>query len=115
MPHVVCEYSDPVSERVNMDLLLEGLHQCLIGSGEFEPANIKTRAYACHNWLIGESDDRKDFIHITLSLFEGRSVELKKALSERLLAELQKHAEHVHSLSVNVCDIDTRVYSKSVR
>ena len=112
MPHLICEYSDPVSERVNIDLLLEDLHSCLIDSKEFEPGNVKTRAYACHQWLVGESHDSKDFIHISLYLLSGRSTDVKRALSERILWVLQTHAAQIESLTVDVRDMDVNVYRK---
>lgn len=111
MPHLVMEYSDPVNERVNIDLLLEELHQYLVKSGEFSPENIKSRAYACHQWLIGEQNDKNNFIHLTLSLFKGRSLEIKKQLSQGLLAVLNQHASVLSSLTVEVREIEKGCYS----
>lgn len=54
MPHIVMEYSDPVTERVNVGQLLEDLHQTAVGSGIFDASDVKSRAYACHDWLVGE-------------------------------------------------------------
>ncbi len=112
MPHLVMEYSVPVSERVNLDLLLEALHQYLVKSGEFSPAQIKSRAYACNQWLIGEQNDKDNFIHLTLSLLEGRSLETKKQLSQSLLAILNQHASVLSSLTVEVREIEKGCYAR---
>ncbi len=111
MLHLVMEYSDPVNERVNIDLLLEELHQHLIKTGEFAPKNIKSRAYACNQWLIGEQNDKNNFIHLTLSLLEGRSMETKHQLSQGLLKVLHLHANVLSSLTVEVREIEKGCYS----
>ncbi len=113
MPHLIMEYSEPVNERVNIDLLLADLHQYLVKSGECVPANIKSRAYACQQWLIGEHNDRYNFIHVTLLLLNGRTFEQKNRLSQGLLAVLTQHAEVISSLSVDIRDMEKECYAKN--
>ena len=43
MPHVVMEYSNSIEERVNVESLLEDLHQVTIQSDLFEVSDIKSR------------------------------------------------------------------------
>lgn len=115
MPHIVMEYSDPVSERVSIGQLLEGLHQTAIGSGVFGASDVKSRAYACHDWLIGEHADQENFIHITLWLLDGRNEEQKRSLSHALLDVVQQHAPDVASITVDIRDMDRRWYAKMKR
>ncbi|KXF82749.1 5-carboxymethyl-2-hydroxymuconate Delta-isomerase [Enterovibrio coralii] len=115
MPHIVMEYSDPVSERVNVGQLLEDLHKTAIGSGEFDPSDVKSRAYASHEWLVAEADNQEDFIHVTLWLLSGRDEKQKHNLSHAFLDVMQQHAPEVASLSVDVRDMDRRWYAKVKR
>lgn len=113
MPNLVLEYSNSVEERVNVQGLLEDLHKAALESGLFELASVKSRTLRCHNWLIGEAGDSLDFIHINFDLLSGRTPEQKRELSRALMAVLQEQASHVHSLTVNIRDMDVDSFQKS--
>ncbi|MGO1189852.1 5-carboxymethyl-2-hydroxymuconate Delta-isomerase [Vibrio casei] len=112
MPHVVMEYSNSIEERVNVQALLEDLHQVTIQSDLFEVSDIKSRMIRIHHWLVGDLDDSADFIHITLELLEGRNEEQKNALAQSLMSALQEKAEFVESLTVNIRDMDRSCFQK---
>ncbi|GAB2642991.1 5-carboxymethyl-2-hydroxymuconate Delta-isomerase [Vibrio panuliri] len=114
MPHLVMEYSNSVEERVNIQRLLEDLHQAAIQSGLFDAPSLKSRARRYHDWLIGDEADSVDFIHITFELLDGRSAEQKRELSRMLMAVLQQQAAHIYSLTVNIRDMDRECFQKVV-
>ncbi len=114
MPNLVLEYSNSVDERVNVQGLLEDLHKTALDSGLFELDSVKSRTLRCHNWLIGEVGDSLDFIHINFELLTGRTPEQKRALSRDLMAVLQEQAGHVHSLTVNMRDMDVDCFQRVV-
>ncbi|AUI85138.1 5-carboxymethyl-2-hydroxymuconate isomerase [Vibrio azureus] len=115
MPNLVLEYSNSVDEQVNVQGLLEDLHQAALDSGLFELASVKSRTLRCHNWLVGEQGDSVDFIHINFDLLVGRTPEQKRELSRALMAVLQESASHIHSLTVNIRDMDIDSFQKIVR
>ncbi|USD65467.1 5-carboxymethyl-2-hydroxymuconate Delta-isomerase [Vibrio sp. SCSIO 43136] len=112
MPNLVLEYSNSVEQRVNVQGLLEDLHQVAMESGLFDIASIKSRALRCHHWLIGDKEDSEDFIHISFELLSGRTEEQKRDLSRQLMAVLQQQADSIHSLTVNVRDMDRSCFQK---
>lgn len=112
MPNLVLEYTNSVDERVNMQGLLEDLHQVALDSGLFRSIDIKSRALRCHHWLIGELGDSEDFINVTFELLEGRTDEQKRQLAEKLKDVLLDKASNVKSLSVNVRDMDKNAFQK---
>lgn len=112
MPNLVLEYSNSVEERVNIQGLLEDLHQVALQSGLFAPSSVKSRTLRCHHWLIGERGDSVDFIHINVELLDGRSSEQKQALSVQLMAVLAEQASQVHSLTINIRDMDSMSFQK---
>lgn len=114
MPNLVMEYSNSVDERVNVQGLLEDLHQVALQSGLFDVGSVKSRAIRVHNWLIGDESDSVDFIHISFELLAGRTDEQKRELSRQLMAVLQQQASHVRSLTVNMRDMDTECFQKVV-
>ncbi|WP_413285663.1 5-carboxymethyl-2-hydroxymuconate Delta-isomerase [Vibrio sp. MA40-2] len=114
MPSIVLEYTSSVEEKVNIQGLLDSIHQVALECGLFHAADVKSRALRCHQWLIGEYDDSEDFIHITLELLSGRSTDQKKDLSKGLIAVLSEHAGMIKSLSVNIRDMDREIFQKVV-
>ncbi|PFG45430.1 5-carboxymethyl-2-hydroxymuconate isomerase [Vibrio sp. ES.051] len=112
MPNLVLEYSNSVEERVNVQGLLEDLHKTALESGLFEFASVKSRTLRCHHWLIGEEGSKVDFIHINFELLSGRTQEQKRELSRGLMGVLQEQASHVHSLTVNIRDMDVDTFQK---
>ncbi|GLO62167.1 5-carboxymethyl-2-hydroxymuconate isomerase [Vibrio sp. MACH09] len=114
MPNLVLEYTNSVDERVNIQGLLEDLHQVAIDSDLFQAIDVKSRALRCHHWLIGELSDSEDFIHITFELLDGRTQEQKQQLSANLMAVLTEQASGVKSLSVNMRDMDRSTFQKVV-
>lgn len=114
MPNLVMEYSNSIEERVNVQALLEDLHQVTIQSGLFELNDVKSRTLRTHHWLIGELEDSVDFIHINFELLEGRTDEQKLALAQALMAALQAKASFVASLTVNIRDMDRACFQKVI-
>lgn len=114
MPNLVMEYSNSVDERVNVQGLLEDLHQVALQSGLFDVGSVKSRALRCHNWLIGDESDNVDFIHISFELLDGRTPEQKRELSRQLMTVLQEQASHVRSLTVNMRDMDKESFQKVI-
>lgn len=114
MPNLVMEYSNSVDERVNIQGLLEDLHQVALTCGLFDIDSVKSRSLRSHNWLVGDAGDSVDFIHINFELLDGRTAEQKRDLSRQLMTVLQQQASHVHSLTVNVRDMDRECFQKVV-
>ncbi|MBF9001821.1 MULTISPECIES: 5-carboxymethyl-2-hydroxymuconate Delta-isomerase [Vibrio] len=112
MPNLIMEYSNSVDERVNVQGLLEDLHQVALQSGLFDIGAVKSRALSCHDWLIGDEGDSQDFIHITFELLDGRTIEQKKALASQLMSVLTEQVSHVRSLTINVREMNRDSFLK---
>lgn len=112
MPNLVLEYSNSVDERVNVQGLLEDLHQVVMECGLFDIPSIKSRALRCHLWLVGDEADSVDFIHISFEMLDGRTSEQKRELSRQLMDVLVAQASHVRSLTVNIRDMDRACFQK---
>ncbi|GEM80730.1 5-carboxymethyl-2-hydroxymuconate Delta-isomerase [Vibrio superstes] len=112
MPNLVMEYTDSLEDRLNTQGLLQDMHQALIESELFELNSIKSRALRCHSWLIGDSEDQHDFIHVTIELLSGRTTQQKQALSQSVFVLLTEQASWVGSVTVNVRDMDRDCFFK---
>lgn len=112
MPNLVMEYSNTADQRLNIQGLLEDLHQVTLHCGLFEANSVKSRSLRCHNWLIGEHGDSEDFVHISFELLSGRTEEQKRELSRQLMDILKQQAGHLKSLTVNIRDMDKACFQK---
>lgn len=112
MPNLVMEYSLPVENSIDVRQLLKTLHQVALNSGLFDLDSVKSRAVCYQNWLIGKDDTSVDFIHINFDLLSGRTQEQKISLSHQLMQTLKESAGDVHSLTINIRDMDRECFQK---
>ena len=117
MPHLHMEYTANLTQ-LNADLALIRLNNTLVGSGQFGAEfDIKSRAIKIEHFKVGTALGDRAFVHVKLALLSGRSAEIKKQLSQSLLAVLQELCEWPVGLEVQLCvellDIDRESYSKT--
>ncbi|MFC3531765.1 5-carboxymethyl-2-hydroxymuconate Delta-isomerase [Vogesella facilis] len=116
MPHLTVEYSANLT-ALPAAALLRTLNDVLLHSGQFDGPDIKSRALPLPVFLVGDEPDGHAFVHVKLSLLAGRQPEVKKMLSQQLLAALQSACDWPAGLAVQLCvellDIDRGSYSKA--
>ena len=117
MPHLTLEYSSNLAS-LGVNETLQALNQALAGCGQFEEADIKSRAQAFEHCVVGIAPQGRAFAHIKLAILSGRSAEAKLALSQLLLQTLEQCLPPSPGLNVQLCaeilEIDRASYSKSV-
>ncbi|UVL10455.1 5-carboxymethyl-2-hydroxymuconate Delta-isomerase [Pseudomonas rhodesiae] len=116
MPHLHLEYTANLTDLAVEKTLLR-LNNVLMASGQFgSEFDIKSRALKVESFQVGTSLSPRAFIAVKLSLLSGRSPQVKKQLSESLLAALQDvtewPADMQVQLSVQLVDMDRESYSK---
>lgn len=116
MPHVHMEYTNNLP-GLNADLALIRLNNTLVASGQFAAEyDIKSRAVKVETFKVGTALGERAFVHVKLALLSGRSAEIKKQLSESLLAVVQDLCEWPTGvevqLAVEILDIDRESYAK---
>ncbi len=115
MPHVVIEYSDNVKSEIVRGHIVVLAHKVMNESGLFNAADIKTRAHAASHFSIGERCGQGSFVHVTVSILEGRSLEQRAALSEALGDALAQKLGHVDQLTVEVREMLRATYRKRTK
>ena len=113
MPHAIIEYSANIEEDVLEAALCDRVHETLVACGLFSTKDIKTRSYCAEEFLVGEKGQDGSFVHVTVSLYDGRTLEQKQALSQSLIESLQEaEMDGVDSISVDIRDITKACYRK---
>ncbi|MHC8315626.1 5-carboxymethyl-2-hydroxymuconate Delta-isomerase [Pseudomonas sp. LB3P31] len=118
MPHLHMEYTANLP-GLNPDVALIRLNNTLVGSGQFGAEfDIKSRAIKVETFKVGTAMGERGFVHVKLALLSGRSAQIKKQLSESLLAVVQELCEWPAGVEVQLCveilDIDRESYAKTV-
>ncbi|MFZ4967883.1 5-carboxymethyl-2-hydroxymuconate Delta-isomerase [Pseudomonas gingeri] len=118
MPHVFLEYTPNLSD-FDADKALLRINHALVASGQFAAeSDIKSRATRLTTFRVGTGLGERGFVHVKLELFGGRSVEVKKQLSESILSSLKDldgwpSTVEVH-LSVDVVDMVRETYLQTI-
>jgi 5-carboxymethyl-2-hydroxymuconate isomerase len=110
MPHIVIEHSTDGHARYDTTALMRALHDAAAGTGVVQAADLKIRAIAYSDYLVG--GQRDGFCHVSLYLLEGRTPEQKVLLSEALRAAMVALLPQTKSLSVDIRDMDAVAYKK---
>lgn len=111
MPHVIAEYSANLDGSLDVQQLIDDLHQVVVESGVAEVAAIRTRAKRRDVYRIGDGDPKNAFVHITMRLRIGRSEDVRSKLADALLAVTDKnlqraYATHAIAIAVEMEEID---------
>ncbi len=109
MPHLVIEHSADISKKSvkNLEQEIQNLMQA--HEGNFDADQCKCRSFALGKYLVGRIDQSSaSFIHITLKALSGRSIEIRKSLSDKI-ATFTKQFFLDLKLPTRRCDISVDI------
>ncbi|MFC5047037.1 5-carboxymethyl-2-hydroxymuconate Delta-isomerase [Aquimarina hainanensis] len=89
MPHITLEYSDNVS--LDFKLFFEELKNKLVETGYVSAMGIKCRAVPSTVHFIIDGNPSYKMVNLLLRLREGRSLEVRKKLSQIGISLLEKY------------------------
>ena len=122
MPHVICEYSANLEDKIRIDALLETLHAAMMRTRITELAGLRTRAERRERFRVADNDPANGFVNITIRVAQGRPPETRRMVAETVFAAANKHLEGVFAttpiaLSVELQEIDPafRIHTSNIR
>lgn len=105
MPHIIVEYSANLEDSVDIQTLVDDLHQVVADSGVAEVAAIRTRAKKRDVYRIADGAPKNAFVHVVMRLRIGRSEEVRSKLADALLAATDRDLQHAytaHDIAITV-------------
>ena len=115
MPHCCIEYTPNVVEQLSVNELLQTAHGVMLSSGLFGAGDVKTRARAVEDYVLGEqAPNQNGFIHIIIYLLSGRTTEQKHALTHSMLTALRSNLPDLASITVDIRDMARDTYAKDI-
>ena len=112
MPHVVIEHSPDAAPPEALQALCTALFDALAAHPAIPRADaLKLRTHASGAHLLGTGG--QSYAHATLLLLPGRDADTRSELAQVILRVMAEALPQVHSLSVNLADLDA-AYAKRV-
>ncbi len=105
MPHLIIEHSANIKRR-SIAALENKIQEIMQAQeGNFDADQCKCRSLPFDEYFVGHLDESESsFLHITLKVLSGRSMEVRKNLSQKIMEFVQKfHADL--KLPTKRCDI----------
>lgn len=119
MPHVTIEYTDNLTEKVNISQLLKKANNALLAHEDIIPiGGLRTRAIELNEYVIADGAEDDAFVHVILKLGSGRSEEAIKKVSDSLFKVLQNHfaklfEERYLALSMEIHEFTRPTYKQN--
>jgi len=108
MPHCLIECPTALAARVGEQVLLATVHDAIDASGFFKPGDIKVRIAGYAHYRCGATQD--DFVHVTLSVLDGRSADQRRSLATATMQALVELLPEVEVLSMDVREMERAVF-----
>jgi 5-carboxymethyl-2-hydroxymuconate isomerase len=88
MPHLNIEYSANLEEVLDMQALVDRIHETALETGIFPLGGVRTRAEARKFYRIANGNPRAGYIHMIVRIGSGRDLETRRSAGERIFEAL---------------------------
>jgi len=118
MPHCIIEYSQELTQDVDVTTIMKAVFDGSALSTLFSPADIKVRAMPYDDFYTDNKDEsnksQQRFIHVCCKILSGRNLEQRQNLSENILNQLTQLNLKWVSISVEIVEMKLKSYYKQV-
>ncbi|MBC8504845.1 MAG: 5-carboxymethyl-2-hydroxymuconate Delta-isomerase [Anaerolineales bacterium] len=117
MPQISLEYTRNITPQIDSANLFPKIHQILGGVARIPIDNCKSRANRLDDFYIADGEPANAFVHLEIRFIEGRSPEVKTAIGEQCLEQLETYfvestARLNLQITVEILDIHKQSYFK---
>ena len=119
MPHLTIEYSGNLENQIDVQQLVERVHQAALRTAVFEVGAVRTRAAKRDYYAIADGHRNNAFVAIEVHIAPGRPVETRKRLGQEIFDAACEFLEKIYEttpigISLEVTEIDdTAAFRKS--
>ncbi|MCC8374984.1 MULTISPECIES: 5-carboxymethyl-2-hydroxymuconate Delta-isomerase [Photorhabdus] len=111
MPHFYAECTENIREQANLPELFVKVNQALADTGIFPLGGIRSRAIWLDTWQMADGQHDYAFVHMTLKIGAGRSLESRQQVGEILFTLIKQHfaslmAQRYLALSFTMEELD---------
>jgi len=91
MPHFIAECTDNIRQQADLPGLFAKVNEALAATGIFPLGGIRSRAHWLDTWQMADGKHDYAFVHMTLKIGAGRSLESREAAGEMLFGLIKAH------------------------
>jgi len=91
VPHFIAECTDNIREQADLPGLFAKVNVALAATGIFPLGGIRSRAHWLDTWQMADGRHDYAFVHMTLKIGAGRSLESREAVGEMLFELIKAH------------------------
>ncbi len=116
MPHLQLEVTSNLVESEDLKPVLDELARLMGEMESVDPEAVKAYANVRRHWSMGEGAT-PGFVHLTICVLSGRSLDLRSRMADRLYGSLKNHFSRsldasLASLTLEVREMDRATYRK---
>lgn len=91
MPHAWVEYSKNIELEDEVETLGKAVYDAMLETKIFPIAGIRVRMTCVEEFLVGDLEPDRSFVHLSIRIGEGRSSDTKKVAADLIFQRLSKH------------------------
>jgi len=91
MPHFYAECTENIRQESELLALFSKVNQALAASGIFPLPGVRSRAIWLDTWQMADGKHDYAFVHMTLKIGHGRSLQTRQQVAETLFALIKAH------------------------
>lgn len=96
MPHLNIEYSANLAEDLDIQGLVDRIHETALATGIFPLGGVRTRAEERTQYRIANGDPRAGYIHMMVRIGAGRDFETRRSAGDRIFEALCDFTREVY-------------------
>ena len=97
MPHLTVEYSKNLASNVDIDAMLQVLHEAAANIEALPVGGLRSRAVAREHYQIADGHPDNSFINLLLRLAPTRPFDVRKEIGETLFKVLCDYLESTYA------------------
>jgi 5-carboxymethyl-2-hydroxymuconate isomerase len=113
MPHLIFECSEEIKLKLSFESILLELHSILSNLLPTQMSSCKSRVIPYRDYLVGDTANNL-FIHLTIKILPGRTVDVKDMVGKKILKFLEKIVNDLNldsvSISIEIVDLTDHYY-----
>ena len=88
MPHLNIEYSANLDQALDIQALVDRIHETALETGIFPLGGVRTRAEARNHYRIANGNPDAGYIHMIVRIGSGRDADTRRAAGEKIFEAL---------------------------
>jgi 5-carboxymethyl-2-hydroxymuconate isomerase len=112
MPHIIIECSQHIAKSLDFKNLAQDINQYLAQALPTQVSHCKSRLLPYADYLVGDKT-QTSFLHVTLKILPGRTLDLQKAVGEKLMKILNQYIQDKEiAISIEIIELKAETYFK---